>query len=97
MKIYKDKDLKNEVTTLDFGIVLAGESRQYEFYLLNDSEAILQSLSFKISHSEIKILETPKELSRKEVGKIIIEWSPTITLKAPLKTKLEIDGFELYK
>jgi hypothetical protein len=97
MKIYKDKELKNEVTTLDFGIVLAGESRQYEFYLLNDSEAILQSLSFKISHLEIKILETPKELSQKETGKIIIEWSPAITLKAPLKAKLEIDGFELYK
>ena len=96
MKIYKDSTLKAEITTLDFGIVLAGESKQYEFYILNDSEAILQSLSFKISHPEIKILETPKELSRKEVGKIIIEWSPTITLKESLKAKLEIDGFELY-
>jgi len=96
MKLYKDKELKNEIINLDFGIILAGESKKYEFYLLNDSEAILQSLSFKISHSEIKILETPKELSRKEVGKIIIEWSPTITLKESLKAKLEIDGFELY-
>jgi hypothetical protein len=97
MKIYKDKELKNEITTLDFGIVLAGETKQYEFYLLNDSEAILQSLSFKISHPEIKILETPKDLSRQETGKIVIEWAPTITLKAPLKAKLEIDGYELYR
>jgi len=97
MKIYKDKELKNEITTLDFGIVLAGETKQYEFYLLNDSEAILQSLSFKISHPEIKILETPKDLSRQETGKITIEWTPTVTLKAPLKAKLEIDGYELYR
>lgn len=98
MKIYKDPQLKEETAVLDFGIVLAGEKKEYTFYILNDSfSAILQNLSFKISHPEIKIVESPKELGKQESGKITIEWVPTITLKAPLRTKMEIDGFELYK
>jgi hypothetical protein len=97
MKIYKEKELKTEIIILDFGIVLAGEKKQYEFYILNDSFAILQNLSFKISHPEIKILSAPEEIDKQIAKKIIIEWSPTITLKASLKAKLEIEGFELYK
>jgi len=96
MKLYKDKELKNETINLDFGIVLAGESKQYEFYILNDSFATLKSLSFKITHPEIKILEAPTDIFAGAAEKIVIEWSPTITLKESLKAKLEIAGFELY-
>ena len=96
MKIFNDKQLKNEITSLDFGIVLAGESKTYDFYIQNDSLAILQSLSFKITHPEIKILEAPTDIFAGAAEKIVIEWSPTITLKESLKAKLEVDGFELY-
>ena len=41
-------------------------------------------------------MESPKELITQTFEKLIIEWSPSITLKEGLKSKLEIKGKELW-
>ena len=97
MKIFKDSSLKEEVTTLDLGIVQAGSSKQFEFYIYNDTEADLMELNFSIDNNEIKIISTFKELGSKKSDKLIIEWSPSITIKKGLSTKLNINGLELWK
>jgi len=96
MKIFKDKELKEEVQLLDLGIVRAGESKRYSYYLLNDSAAYLIDLVYKVIHPEVKILKAPNAIKAKEAEEIIVEWNPAVTLKEGLKTNLEITGSELW-
>jgi len=96
MKIYTDEKLTQEISVLDLGIVPAGETKRFVFYLLNDSEATLRNLEFIVAHDEIKVIEAPKELLAKVSDELIIEWSPSVTLKEGLKARLHIKGIELW-
>ena len=96
MKIYKDKNLTQEIELLDFGIVLAGESKTFTFYVLNNSNALLKDLEFTVDHDELEILKSPNELTAQAVGDLVIEWSPSVTLKEGLKSQLKIKGTELW-
>lgn len=96
MKLFKDKELKQEVETLDLGIVEAGETVSYTFYVYNDTQAEMNTLIFKIEHPEVKIIKTPKEIISKATTELVIEWSPSVTLKQGLKARLNISGIELW-
>lgn len=96
MKIYKDYELKNEVDILDLGIVQAGDTKQFEFWAYNDLRASLKELQFKVEHHEVRIVEAPKKLASHAKGKLVLSWTPSITLKEGLKTKLCIMGLEIY-
>jgi len=98
MKIYKDKEMTEEIEndTFELGIVPAGEIKRFTFWVYNDSPAHLKNLQFIIGHDEVKILEAPIELIAQAIGELIIEWKPSITLKEGLKTPLRIKGIELW-
>lgn len=98
IKIYKNKKLTDEIdnNTFDFGIVPAGETKKFIFWILNDSEAFLRNLEFIVEHREVKVIKSPVELSANFSEELILEWSPSITLKTGLKAKLRIKGIELW-
>ncbi len=96
MRIYKDKDLMEEITVLDLGIVDAGETEKFTFWIKNESNAFLRKLEFSIEHNEIEILSAPKEMSAQAVDELVVEWSPSITLKDGLKAQLRVRGEELW-
>jgi len=97
MKIFSDKDLKSEVTELNLGIVEAGESKDFTFYVKNDSNAELKNLNFAIEHKEVTMLEFPKSLIKYASAELKIKWFPSVTLKEGLKAKLLISGLELWE
>lgn len=96
MKIFSNKELTQEITGLDLGIVEAGEIKEFTFYILNDSSAYLKELDFNVEHQEVKIISAPKELPAQSNDKLIIKWSPSVTLKEGLKAQLRIKGKELW-
>jgi hypothetical protein len=96
MKLYKNKELTEEITVLDFGILSAGESKIFTFYVKNDSEAELRNLSFSVEHKELSMVESPKSLLKKEEAELKIKWSPSVTLREGLRSKLNISGVELW-
>jgi hypothetical protein len=96
MKIFKDRDHKQEVSELDLGIVKAGDSKKYLFFLYNDTKANLVDVVVAINHKEVKIVESPKIIDAEKSGELVIEWKPSITLKEGLKTQLEINATELW-
>ena len=96
MKIFKDKELMEEISILDFGIVPAGETERFKFWVMNDSNAFLKDMEFSIEHAEVEVIEAPKNLNAKEVRELTIEWSPSITLKEGLKASLRIRSIELW-
>lgn len=96
MKIYTDKKLTNEIKVLDLGIVDAGDTKQFLFYVVNDSNAYLKDLEFSVEHSEVKVIKAPKELTSNQDEELVLEWKPSITLKAGLKAQLRVKGMELW-
>lgn len=96
MKIYKDKSLKEEVKILDLGIVPAGETKQFTFYVFNDENNTLVDLKFKVDHKEVKIVKAPTKLTYLEIGELVLEWTPSIELKRGLKATLQVEGTELW-
>lgn len=99
MKIFKDKKLTQEIKdeTFELGIVSAGEIKQFEFWVLNDSKAYLSKLDFIVNHREVKIIEAPIELDPNIGAKLVLEWSPSITLKEGLSAPIRITGVELWR
>ena len=95
MKIL-DKESK-EITTLDFGIVEAGQSKIFEYFLYNNSGAEVSNIKVEIINKEVEILGYLKELHPLEKGLLRIRWSPSIKLKQGLKSLIKISGTELYK
>lgn len=109
MKIYKDKDLTEELDELiDLGIVDAGEIEEFEFWLLNDSPHELINLTYElkeidretkkvtdINSEEAKVLEAPKNLNPNESGKLLIEYAPLVSIEKGLRVKLQTKGKRL--
>lgn len=96
MKIYKNRELTEEITILDLGIVMAGDTAKYKFYIQNDSNAELRQLKCSVESDEVKIISCPENLSTWKIGELELEWSPNITLKQGLKTNIKFSGFELW-
>ena len=96
MKIFLDKELFKEVILLDLGIVIAGETKEYEFYLYNEKKCKLVDLKFVCINKEIFINKAPIEMEKEEITKLILKWSPSVTLKEGLSTTINITGGEIY-
>ena len=95
MKLLNSK--KEEVSSVDLGIVEAGKSKTFDYFLLNDSMADVIDIEVEVPHNEVSIDQSPKLLASKEIGVVKIIWSPSLTLKQGLKTLIKIKGTELYK
>ena len=95
MKILNKEE--KEVAVLDLGIVEAGKTKDYEYYLYNDSSVETVDLKVEISHKEVEILDFPKRLDANTKGLLKIKWSPSITIKQGLKTVIKVSGAELYR
>lgn len=96
MKIYKDSSLKEEIKTLDLGVVDAGTTKEFSFYVLNDTVAKLENIVFDINNTEVAIKIAPSELKANSSGELVVAWSPSITLKKGLKTILNVKANEIY-
>ena len=96
MKLYKDKALTQEIEILDLGTVEAGNVASYIYYAYNETQAEMKTLLFKVDHPEVKVINAPVELAPKAIAELIIQWSPSVTLKQGLKARLNISGIELW-
>ncbi|MHA1787857.1 MAG: hypothetical protein ACTSXT_01390 [Candidatus Helarchaeota archaeon] len=98
MKIYKDKNLKEEINVLDFETVLAGDSKEITFYVLNDTPALVIDLEFFLDNKEVEILKAPKELEPYSSSELIIQWKANVNIKKGLKgTNLNYKFKEQYR
>ena len=95
MKILNNE--KEVVSELNLGIVSAGESKQFTFYVENDSNARLINLAFTVEHKEVSVIEFSEVIEAMETKKLVLEWKPSINLKQGLKTSLKVAGSELWK
>jgi hypothetical protein len=96
MKIFKDSTLKEEVIDLDFGITLAGETKEIIYYLYNETEADVVDIKASVESPEVDIKSYPNALKSATSAPITFAYSPSISIKRGLKTPLSLKYFELY-
>lgn len=97
MKIFKDAEMTTEVANLDFGTVDAGTTKQFTFFAYNEQKCEVQNLQFIFANKELTLVSAPSTLKELEKAELIVEWSPSITLKQGLKTFLEMKFYEVWK
>jgi len=96
MKIYKDFSKTEEVKdVIDLGVVEVGLSKEFIFYVLNDSEWELVDLVFSLDNKEVKIVSAPKTLKSNEVDKLILNYTPDVTIEKKLYVGINIEGVKL--
>lgn len=94
MKLLKEG---KEIADIDFGEVEFGAKKELVLGLENDGEGTLTELAFKIN-PEIKIEGLPpKIIAPHERASIRLSWLPEISLRQPIKVKLEITGKEVFR
>lgn len=87
-----------EITdNLDFGIVEAGLSKDYEYILWNDTEAQIIDLEISLDNSEVEIGEYQKDMLPNSQMTVKFKWSPSVKVKKGLNVTLKINGSELYR
>ena len=110
MKIYKEKELINEIDGIvDLGNVEAGITKEFIYYVVNDEDSEIYDIVYTVeplenetnedyikTASEIKITEAPTNLMPQEVGEIKIVWESSISIKRGVKAKLRGVGKELW-
>ena len=94
--ILLDKDGK-EVSDLRLGIVAAGTSKEFQYFIMNNSPAELVNIEMHLKHKEIKVKKMPDTIPAEMRAEMIIEWSPSLTLKQGLKVDFNISGEEIYE
>ena len=79
------------------GIVDAGTSKEYSYFLYNDEADEVIDISIEFEHKEIEVLKCPTNLGYKGKDVLKIKWSPSLTVKKGLKAPFKIKATELYK
>lgn len=97
MKLFADAGFKNEIKSINFGIVDAGTCKELSVFIYNDLEAMMTNLRFKIPPIEgLEIIQSPITIQSKKGEKFTLKWCPTMKFKKALIVTLEISGDEVY-
>jgi len=98
VRFYSDEACKVLEEPISFGPVKAGKSATRTLFVKNTHPvAELHELAFKLGNKETKILESPKELKPMEVSKVVVVWTPSITLEEGLDAVIFVDGEKWFK
>ena len=96
MRLFEDKSLTKEAKTVDFGIVLAGDTKRVTYYLFNETSAEAVEIKPTADNPEVSIISCPTTLKSKEVDSITLEQKASVSIRKGLKTSLNFKFFESY-
>ena len=86
-----------EIETLDLGIVKAGDKKEYEYILQNETPRKVIEIKVEIGNEEVEILEAPKEMNANSTATLRLAWAPSLTVKRGLKSLVKVTASELYE
>jgi len=95
MKLYANKELTEEIMSIDFGEVELGSSKTVEIYAQNDSDHLLKELKFNVGEN-VEILESPKSILKQSTEIIKLKWTPNVALTRSLNVIIKVTGKEVY-
>ena len=84
---------KKEVVNgeIDFGKVNAGEYKDLNLFIANDSlNATLFNISIDTGHEHVEVIKAPNILAPKEEAALVLRWKPDLKIEEGLRTKIKI-------
>jgi len=102
MKIFKDKDLKEEIKSISFGKVKVGQSKEVTVWLYNDSTGILTNLVFEFygptlpPTEKIEIVKAPVTIQPGKAEPLTLRWKPSAKFKKALEVGIKVTGEIVY-
>lgn len=101
MKLYADSNKKNELRMISFGKVKAGEQKEIDVWIWNDSKAMLTNIEYKFPNlpkSEVLefIHKPPVNIQPDDIVIIALRWKPSLNFKQALDIEMEITAEEVY-
>lgn len=86
------------IDEIDLGMVFVGDSKIYEYRLVNDNgtDLIRIKIWFDIQTDEIQLLEAPEKLEKDTSGVVKIKWTPNLKIKQGLRTKIYAKAIEVW-
>lgn len=94
MKIVNEQG--QEIKTLDLGRLEAGKSKDFTYYLVNDTSAKLIDIDVAVDSKEVEVIAKPDEIPSKEKSSIVLRWSPSPETRKGLKSTIKVNAVELY-
>lgn len=95
MKMFRDPELEEEISQIDFGEVEIGQSKEVTVYLLNERDTLLKNLNFSFKNTDVEVVTSPRTLSPRQISKLTVRWTPNLQIKKALKIDLVIRGEEV--
>jgi len=96
MKIFKDLQMNNEISSIDFGNVSLHSDGSQNFVLYNENNSVL-TVKLSSNSDKISLSHTFVTLKKGEKVSINISWRPSLSLKESLKSIVNIMGEEIFE
>jgi hypothetical protein len=93
MKIYRDSNLSQEISLVDFGRVELGKNASQIFYLFNENNS---TLSIRLTSDKVSISPQLATLKKNDKVSVAVAWNPVLTAKESLQTEIKIEGEEIF-
>jgi hypothetical protein len=102
MKLFSDKDLKQEVIKdVDLGDVSLGTSKEYTFYLHNEKNSVVENIKVELENNihkaDIQVLFSPEYLKPKETKPYIFVYTPSLKIEEGLTIGIEVSGINYWR
>jgi len=101
VKIYRDAELKDEVTEADrisFGEVEVGLKKEITIYILNDTDGELENIELDIPENHgVTIIDKPETINKHGSTPVTLRWKPSLDLREALETNMIITAKEIYR
>ena len=92
LTLYKDKARTLPFGIEDIGDTEAGETRQVEAWLSNNTDFDMIRIEYESIDPDLRVLGTPAKLGMQSAQSVIIEYSPSLLRETPLNTFLTFYG-----
>lgn len=101
MKLYEDREKTKPLASIYFGKVKAGEKKEIDVWIYNDSDALLTNIEYKFPNlpkSEVLefIHKPPITIQPKDIVIISLRWKPSLNFRSALNLDMEITAEEVY-
>jgi len=97
MKIFNDKNLTEETTTIHLGRVRAGTVGKKILFFMNDKEKIsYENIILSIDNTDVTVTPSTFNLDPGETKSVEISWNAPIDFNKALETSIKISADEVY-
>jgi hypothetical protein len=84
------------ISSVDFGIVEVGTSKEVYLIVVNNEKGKLEGLTFSTTNKDVVVLSAPTSMAPNSESFLKLKWSPPVQATEPLKVEIKVKGKLIY-